>query len=67
MRALAPVALWWIAAAYSGNALLLQPDGKLVAADDGGQLFRFNPDGTLDTSFGDGGRVGPNFGGPEWV
>ena len=49
---------------FSGNALLLQPDGKLVAADGGGQLFRFNPDGTLDTSFGDDGRVALNFGGP---
>ncbi|MGH8573797.1 MAG: delta-60 repeat domain-containing protein, partial [Gammaproteobacteria bacterium] len=51
-----------------GSALVLQPDGKLVAAGGGAfrsgdQLFRFNPDGTLDTSFGDGGRVGPNFGG----
>ena len=49
---------------FSGNALLLQPDGKLVAADGGGQLFRLNPDGTLDTSFGDDGRVALNFGGP---
>ena len=49
---------------FSGNALLLQPDGKLVAADDGGHLFRFDPDRTLDTSFGDSGRVGPNFDGP---
>ncbi|MGH8566198.1 MAG: hypothetical protein ACREXW_19820 [Gammaproteobacteria bacterium] len=52
-----------------GSALVLQPDGKLVAAGGGAfrsgdQLFRFNPDGTLDTSFGDGGRVGPNFDGP---
>ncbi|MGQ0592156.1 MAG: hypothetical protein ACT4QB_05760 [Gammaproteobacteria bacterium] len=54
-----------------GSALVLQPDGKLVAAGggdapgSGDQLFRFNPDGTLDTSFGDGGRMGLNFGGPS--
>ena len=46
------------------NALVLQPDGKLVAA--GGvrsgstsvfALARFNANGTLDTSFGQGGKV----------
>jgi len=48
------------------EALVLQPDGKLVAAgysDDGtapGEVFalaRYNPNGTLDTSFGSGGTV----------
>jgi len=45
-------------------ALLLQPDGKIVAAGgsyDGSAydfaLVRYNPDGTLDTSFGGGGKV----------
>ena len=32
------------------NALLLQPDGKLVAAGSS-RLFRFNPDGSLESSF----------------
>ena len=46
-------------------ALALQPDGKVVAAGEavtatGGfdvALARLNPDGTLDTSFGTGGKV----------
>lgn len=37
----------------SANTLILQPDGKLVAV--GGDLIRFNPDGTVDTNFGSGG------------
>ena len=42
------------------QALVLQPDGKLVAAGKGGDHFalvRYNPDGSLDTSFGSGGVV----------
>src|SRR5436305_90699 len=43
------------------NALALQPDGKFVAAgrsnspngDQNFALVRFNPNGTIDTSFGD--------------
>jgi uncharacterized delta-60 repeat protein len=46
-------------------ALLLQPDGKIVLAGDSNQgasgndfaLARFNADGTLDTTFGSGGKV----------
>src|SRR6266540_155863 len=46
-------------------ALALQPDGKLVAAGMGwtgstgfeSALVRYNPDGSLDTSFGAGGKV----------
>ena len=45
-------------------ALALQPDGKLVAAgyssngsDDDFALVRYNPNGTLDTTFGTGGKV----------
>ena len=46
------------------NALVIQPDGKIVAAgfSDGGSpgdfdfaLARYNPDGSLDPSFSDGG------------
>ena len=52
-----------------GRALLLQPDGKLVVAGavqrpnfgtafrEGVHLARYHGDGTVDTSFGTGGRV----------
>jgi uncharacterized delta-60 repeat protein len=44
------------------DALIVQPDGRLVAAGvgDGGDAFvvaRYEPDGTLDASFGSGGVV----------
>jgi uncharacterized delta-60 repeat protein len=46
------------------NALVLQPDGKLVAAGTSGNggnsdlaLARYNPDGSLDTSFNGTGEV----------
>src|SRR5205809_679358 len=51
------------------SAIAIQPDGKIVAAgrsnspngDDNFALVRYNPDGTIDTSFGsstlDPGRV----------
>ena len=56
------------------QALLLQPDGKLVAAgvtfDSTGTtadfaLARYNPDGTLDSTFGVGGKVTTDFGGRD--
>jgi uncharacterized delta-60 repeat protein len=40
--------------------LVLQPDGKLVAA--GSALARYRPDGRLDPSFGVGGKVTTDFG-----
>jgi uncharacterized delta-60 repeat protein len=47
-----------------GNAVTLQPDGKILVAGDfdaGGQdrifLARYNPNGTLDTSFDSDGKV----------
>jgi uncharacterized delta-60 repeat protein len=47
-------------------ALVAQPDGKLVvagtSADDDFALARFNPNGSLDTSFGVGGKVTTVFG-----
>ena len=47
------------------TALLQQPDGKLVVAGASGHLFalaRYNPDGSLDAGFGDGGKaVIPSF------
>jgi uncharacterized delta-60 repeat protein len=42
------------------GGLLLQPDGKIVAAGSDGVAFglaRVNPDGSSDTSFGSGGTV----------
>jgi uncharacterized delta-60 repeat protein len=53
-------------------ALAVQPDGKLVAAGAAGgpgdfALARYNPDGTLDTSFGTGGKVTTDFGGFDQV
>jgi uncharacterized delta-60 repeat protein len=54
------------------NALVLQPDGKLVAAGQAGRIFdddfflaRYNPDGSLDTSFGAGGLMVTDFGQPS--
>jgi uncharacterized delta-60 repeat protein len=46
------------------NAVVIQPDGKIVVA--GGcagdfALARYNPDGSLDASFGNGGRVITDF------
>ncbi|HET7487171.1 MAG TPA: Calx-beta domain-containing protein [Acidimicrobiales bacterium] len=45
------------------EAVLIRPDGKIVAvgtsyaADDDVALARYNPDGSLDTTFGSGGKV----------
>jgi uncharacterized delta-60 repeat protein len=56
-----------------GNAVFVQPDGKILVAGyaDTGDfnydfaLARYNPDGGLDTSFGNGGLVATDFGGYE--
>jgi uncharacterized delta-60 repeat protein len=48
------------------NALVVQPDGKLVAAGASGDNFalaRYNANGTLDSAFGAGGKVTTDFGG----
>lgn len=58
----------------TANALVLQSDGKIVAAgsnayDPGGGAFalaRYNPDGSLDNSFGSGGIVITDIG-PAYV
>ena len=56
----------------SANALAIQKDGKLVAAgsnnssdysNNGFVLVRYNANGTLDTSFGRGGKVTTPLGG----
>jgi uncharacterized delta-60 repeat protein len=45
------------------NSVAVQPDGKIVAAGEssgpggGFAVVRYNPDGTLDDSFGDAGKV----------
>lgn len=44
------------------SAMAIQPDGKIVAAGEAAYgaefgLARYNPDGTLDVTFGDAGRV----------
>jgi len=48
----------------AAHAVVVQPDGKIVAAGVGGEnninkfaLARYNTDGTLDTAFGTGGKV----------
>ena len=53
------------------NAVALQPDGKLIAAgttytdndfsDEDFAIARYNPDGSLDTSFGTNGKVTTDF------
>jgi uncharacterized delta-60 repeat protein len=59
-----------------GEDVVLQPDGKIVVAgtsivDDlpGGPwaLARYNPDGSLDPTFGSGGKVLTDFGAPSNV
>ncbi|WP_330300273.1 calcium-binding protein [Streptomyces sp. NBC_00503] len=47
-----------------GNAVALQPDGRIVAAGSGGAgfaLLRYNANGSPDTGFGTGGRTSVNF------
>src|SRR5207249_10133055 len=41
----------------SCGRIALQKDGKIVVGDGTGRLVRFDPDGTLDTSFGNAGSV----------
>ena len=53
----------------SAAAVVIQPDGKIVAAGGGGSLdfalARYLVDGTLDISFGGDGRVTTDFGGND--
>ena len=51
----------------SGEALAIQPDGKVVVAGTSGGDFiiaRFNENGSLDSGFGSGGRAFIDFGAP---
>ena len=55
-----------LGASEGANALVLQPDGKLVVAGESGgdfALARYNPDGSLDTSFSGDGIVTTDFAG----
>src|SRR5687768_13956282 len=50
------------------HAVAVQADGKIVAAGDGAggfALARYNPDGSLDTSFDGDGKRSTTFGGGE--
>jgi uncharacterized delta-60 repeat protein len=58
-----------------GVSVIAQPDGKLVVAGSSDVNFspgdfalaRYNPDGSLDASFGSGGRVLTDFGGSDFA
>jgi uncharacterized delta-60 repeat protein len=53
----------------SAEAVLVQPDGRLVLSGHGGgnvAVTRLNPDGSFDTGFGDGGTTGADFGGDDF-
>jgi uncharacterized delta-60 repeat protein len=60
------------AGSESAMALALQPDGKIVVAgattanDNSAVVYRLNANGTLDDSFGQGGRFGIDEGGAEY-
>ncbi len=54
---------------YLATAVAVQADGKLVVAGGGGDDFvlaRYNADGSLDGSFGDGGKQTTDFGGHDF-
>jgi hypothetical protein len=40
-----------------GKEAALEPDGGIIASETPGHLVRFDPDGTLDDTFGTGGRT----------
>ena len=60
-------------AADVATSIAIQADGKIVAAgysnsrNDDFALARYNPDGSLDPSFGSGGKVITDFGGSERI
>ena len=58
-----------VGSSSAASAAVVQPDGKIVAAGStwpgAFALARFNPDGTLDLSFGTGGKVITDIGQPN--
>jgi uncharacterized delta-60 repeat protein len=44
----------------AARGVVLQPDGKIVVVGGGGHLARYNPDGSLDATFGTGGKAQGN-------
>ncbi|MDH3379700.1 MAG: hypothetical protein OEQ39_22475 [Gammaproteobacteria bacterium] len=53
-----------VAGGDDARAVALQPDGKILVAGTSGSLFslvRYNPDGSLDTGFGNNGTVITSF------
>ena len=58
--------------ADSGQAVALQPDGKILVAGYGGPntamtVTRLNPDGSLDIGFDGDGTAGVDLGGPDFA
>lgn len=51
---------------YRGTEVLVQPDGKILTLSNSNPMYartgitRFDPDGTLDKSFGNGGKILPD-------
>src|SRR5512147_2605335 len=48
----------------TGLNIAVQTDGRIIMAGSGNVIVRYNPDGTLDTSFGTGGKLTAVVGGP---
>ena len=51
-------------ASDTGINVVLQSDGKIIMAGSGNVIVRYNPDGTLDTTFGTGGKLTSVINGP---
>lgn len=52
---------------YQGAEVIVQPDGKILTLSNSNPMYartgitRFHPDGTLDTSFGNSGKILPDY------
>ena len=75
-KVLTPVGTWSFGSGASSVAI--QPDGKIVAAGNSGNgtlseqgadfaVIRYNPNGSLDTTFNGTGKVTTRFGGQDFV
>ncbi len=62
-----------ISGAGFASDVVIQPDGKLIVAGsanapaDDFAIVRYNGNGSLDTSFGNGGKVITDFGRADWA